>query len=540
MQSFTVSSLDKVFSNQDPRFLQKSYTICSNERFSFQFCYKGEKHLIDCNFEIDSALNKDIECRVVEELPSSFNYKDGSSDEFVIFKTNESRTYPELLSPIDKKGLSVRPCMWQSIWLTIYNPQGIESGTYPIRLMLKNSQGEILTEAIYTLEVLKSMLPKSTLINTCWVHYDCICEQHSVRFASKKFYAILRNYITNAVQHNMNMLYIPIFTPALDTQAGTERLTTQLIKISYENGKYNFNFDELKIFLQIAIDCGIEYFEMAHLATQWGARSCPKIMVKENNRLRAKFGWHTSSSSVEYVDFLEQLLPALDCFFVDNGWVERVYFHISDEPSEKDVDSVLVLSKLLLKHIPNYPVIDALSHYDLSKKGAVKNPVVAISEVNDFVENNALSWVYYCSAQRTKRMSNRFFNMESLRTRIIGLQLYYYDIEGFLHWGYNFYRSYLSREKINPYYVTDAGGVYESGDAFVVYPSENGCIDSLRHEVLAEAFQDICALKLLESKFSKDYVKELLTQEGLDGFDKYPDSADWFVGFRQRINALLI
>ena len=53
------------------------------------------------------------------------------------------------------------------------------------------------------------------------------------------------------------------------------------------------------------------------------------------------------------------------------------------------------------------------------------------------------------------------------------MQLYKYKIIGILHWGYNFYNSQFSLEKINPYQVTDAGGAFPSGDAFLVYPGED-------------------------------------------------------------------
>ena len=47
--------------------------------------------------------------------------------------------------------------------------------------------------------------------------------------------------------------------------------------------------------------------------------------------------------------------------------------------------------------------------------------------------------------------------MPGNRTRIIGMQIYRYDLDGFLHWGYNFYNSEYSLYPIDPYRCTDAG-----------------------------------------------------------------------------------
>ena len=46
-------------------------------------------------------------------------------------------------------------------------------------------------------------------------------------------------------------------------------------------------------------------------------------------------------------------------------------------------------------------------------------------------------WVYYCCGQGYK-VSNRFIAMPAWRNRILGVQLYKYKMEVFLHWGYNF------------------------------------------------------------------------------------------------------
>src|SRR5690606_38890715 len=100
-------------------------------------------------------------------------------------------------------------------------------------------------------------------------------------------------------------------------------------------------------------------------------------------------------------------------------------------------------------------------------------------------------------------VSNRFFSLPSVRNRIIGVQLYKFGIQGFLHWGFNFWYSQYSVKAIDPFRVTDAGGAFPSGDAFVVYPGPEGPLDSIRWEVFREALQDMRALELLEQLAGK-------------------------------------
>ena len=78
----------------------------------------------------------------------------------------------------------------------------------------------------------------------------------------------------------MNMLYVPLFTPPLDTEVGGERTTVQLVGATRQNGKYSFDFSELKRFMDFAAAHKIKYYEMSHLTTQWGAKACPKIMLR--------------------------------------------------------------------------------------------------------------------------------------------------------------------------------------------------------------------------------------------------------------------
>ena len=126
------------------------------------------------------------------------------------------------------------------------------------------------------------------------------------------------------------------------------------------------------------------------------------------------------------------------------------------------------------------------------------------------------------------------------RTRILGIQMYRNDVRGFLHWGYNYYYSFLSREPINPFAVTDCMGRYQSGDSFIVYPGENGVLGSIRNEAFYQGLQDYRALKLLEKKIGREKVCTFLEENGMaENFHDYPKSAGWLIELRKEINRIL-
>jgi hypothetical protein len=174
--------------------------------------------------------------------------------------------------------------------------------------------------------------------------------------------------------------------------------------------------------------------------------------------------------------------------------------------------------------------MDALSSYEFYQKGLIERPVVATDHITPYLEAKVQDlWCYYCCEQGYK-LSNRFMAMPSPRTRMIGVQLYKYDIKGFLQWGYNFYYTRLSQRLIDPYNVTDSGRAFPAGDPFSVYPSADGAIPSLRQKVFSNALEDMRLLSLLEEKIGHTATVELI--ERVAGmtitFSKYPKNEDFF------------
>ena len=134
-------------------------------------------------------------------------------------------------------------------------------------------------------------------------------------------------------------------------------------------------------------------------------------------------------------------------------------------------------------------------------------------------------------------MPNRFIAMPSERNRILGFLLWKYDLNGFLQWGFNFYNTQYSLDKINPYEVTDAGGHFPAGDSFVVYPGKDGeAVCSLRLKVFREALQDMRALRLLEKLAGREKVLEIT---GGITFSDYPHDPEYILRVRETVNSVI-
>lgn len=540
-----ISSLDKVFADEDlsaPPLTQG--TALWGETYSFQLAYRSNQLLPELHVRVTSELSDQVTVRAVGLVPSELPaYADADGH---VLRTTPG-LYPDPLQPLGAQGVRAYPGQWRTLWVSVSLPTRSDSTdkiTYSINIEIIDEKGERRGGEIFVLDVWPAELPQQRLIHTAWCHYDCLATHYKVDVFSERHWEWIERYVDNAVAHGVNMLLTPLFTPPLDTAIGGERPTVQLVDVEVvQEGQYRFGFDKMVRWVDMCNRAGIRYYEFSHLFTQWGARHAPKIMatVRENGQpvQRRIFGWDTDATGAPYRQFLDQFLPALVRFIQEHRLEDRSYFHVSDEPNLDQLEDYRNASTLLKKHLAPFPFIEALSDYSFYEYGLVPNPIPANDHIEPFLDNKVSDlWTYYCCLQSVN-VSNRFFNMPSARNRILGFQLYVYKIRGFLHWGYNFWYTQYSRSAIDPFKVTDAGGAFPSGDAFVVYPGEDGPIDSMRWEVFQEALQDLRACELLESLVGRDEVVKLLTS-GLPSaftFSEYPRDAGWLLAKREELNA---
>lgn len=532
-----VSSMEKVFPEIEPSNEQYFGNMLKNERYNFQIVYHNELEfsLVKNRVEVRGELAPFITVSNIDFVPGTVLPTKYIMDDYYLRHT--VGLYPDILCPFGIMGLTLPSCQWRSIWVSIYNPEGIKAGNYSTEFVLIDEKGEEIDVIKHDIEVIDEVLGENNLKLTNWMHYDCICQWHKVEPFSQEFYDIFEKYLETYVELGFNMLITPIFTFVLDTMVGGERFTTQLVDINFDGvEKYEFSFDKLDKFIDFVMARGIKYIEFSHLYTQWGGKHCPKIMANVNGEYKKIFGWETASDGQEYVNFLRQFLIAI-VKYIDEKKIRNIcHFHLTDEPFLADMPQYKICRENVKKYIGTMPTIDATMEKQYVKEGLVDIIVSILHEHKEFAEGNPKEmFLYYCTP-KSGYFTNRTINMPSLRTRILGVQLYDVNVQGFLHWGYNFYNSVLSETLINPYMDTSAGGGMCSGDAFIVYPHEKGVYRSLRSEMVMEGFQDYRALKTLEKYVGREKTLEFLHDNGIEWLDVYPRSSGAFDKVRRKLN----
>ena len=514
-----VSSMEKGFLDSDIAAFP-TYKRCRALRgmqTSFQLFTTETEAFVRRTRFMDLCFSGDLlpymQVRSVENIPSALAVYPGEFDD------NYLRTapglYPDLLRELHYHGqLIVSSSQLRALWFDITVPADapLSAGEHTLTVEVLY-EGEVQAEQTFTVDLVDAVLPESDFRVTQWFHPDCLADYYRVPIYSERHWEIMENFIRTAVKNGITLLLTPVFTLALDTEIGGERPTTQLVDVTVEKGQYRFGYERFDRWVEMCQRAGVRYFEISHLFTQWGAAHAPKVMATVDGEYRRIFGWDTDAHGAEYGAFLDAFLPDFVAHVKSLGIDKLCYYHISDEPHTEHIENYTHAKQMISKHLQGYTIIDALSSYAYYEQGLVQSPVVASNRIENFLGKGIEDlWVYYCCGQNLG-VSNRLFSMPGWRTRYMGVQMYYYDVKGFLQWGYNFYYTRLSIDLINPF--ADSTGEYfvPSGDTYSVYPADDGtALESMRLLQFREGLEDMMLCRMAEQKCGRAAVLDAIEE----------------------------
>ncbi len=542
-----VSSLEKILITDLPvaHPVLKRQSVLKGETLDFQLAVRDDSPAVTWDnrrFTVEvTGVPAECVCREVVSLYVDMPcYPHETAKGTPYYLESETGTYPDVLEPLDAGNrFRAIPGKTTGLWFTCRPEQ---AGEYTLTVTVTELATGAQTAVSFALTVVDAALPKQTLLFTQWFHCDCLATYYHVPVFSERHWEIIGNFMQCAADNGINTILTPVLTPPLDTEVGGERPTVQLVAVKQEGESYSFDFSLLECWIALAHKCGVTHFEISHLFSQWGAEFAPKVVAEVDGELKRIFGWDTPGTGDAYANFLNQLLPQLVACLRQQGVLENCLFHISDEPSGDHLAGYMKAKDIVASHLQGCTIVDALSEVEFYKSGAVEVPVPSTDHIGAFLkEDIPQRWAYYCCGQWDK-VGNRFMAYPSFRNRILGVQLYKFNIVGFLQWGYNFYYAQFSRRLINPYTCQSGDHWVPAGDTFSVYPAPDGTpLESLRLDVFREAIEDVAALTLCEQLVGRETVVALIDE--LAGqpltFADYPDNAAYILTLRERVNDLI-
>lgn len=498
-------------------------SMLKNEPFSFQALYRVTKDRTGEPVSVSVDTELPAECFRVDNVAVMTTRADMSCN---CYESDRVGVYPDILSPRPAKPeIGEFPTAWnrqmyfekdtdftlnateeyQSVWVTLNSESEIlKAGEYDVKVTLSSLQPlAVIAEETVKIKVIDEKLPPHTSYYTNWFHVDCLCDLFDVKLYSSAFYRIFDEYVKNMTRHRQNTILLPAFTPPLDTPIGNERMNVQLVDIEKKADGWSFGFEKMRRFVRHAKKGGIRIFEHCHLFSQWGAKATPNIYNKNGERI---FGFDTDSHGKKYVGFIRAYLIEFFKFAKEEKIDDSLIFHLSDEPSIKHLESYKAAYECVADLLEGHPICDAMSNLEFYTEGLVDQPILHVNHLQDYIpEKCPTVWLYYTGGE--KDTANRKITNTASATRAIGIHMYKYEALGFLHWAYNYCYDRLSVGFGSPSSTVNTYKMIP-GICNLCYPikCKNGIriCPSIREELMREAFDDLRALKLLESKIGRE------------------------------------
>ena len=521
------SSLERIYPKTQPG-TSASLTIeaARNQRLSFQVGLRNDT-LYPARAECLTTATPDFHVRIrrVGYVPMD-HLTIGTDPSELEGVSNVPGLVPDPLFP--ETTATLGPKETQAFWVTVDVPTTATPGSYnlPIDVLFTTDHTRVSVSSQINVHEF-TIQPRRNFPVTHWWRPSSIWNWYGMEPWSDEWFAVTRNYLKDMVDHGSNVVLVN----TIEMRRELFRHPNQMLRITRDGDTYHFDYSTVKRFVDMAKECGMEYFEWPHLWLYWGVDNPMPIYKNPGKSEELFFSTNGGGFSPEYINFLKQYLASLHDFLQSEGILEKSYFHLSDEPGGGGHYDRYKKARGILKEIaPWMKVMDALSLLDYGKNGVTDIPVPSIHTAKSFAEAGIFHWAYYCCSP-TGNYLNRFMDTPLAKIRMSGWLFYRLGASGFLHWGYNYWDALEKDQPLDPYYHGDALRWPEIpyGDPFVVYPGVNGPNDSIRWEIFAESLQDFAMLQTAGIKRDDPLLAPILD------YDKFPKSESWLLETIEKI-----
>jgi len=319
---------------------------------------------------------------------------------------------------------------------------------------------------------------------TNWFSPNIIARRHDLEPWSEPFWQMLGRYADLMARGRQNTFWV---------RWGDFAGVSDDRKITLDRGRF-------KRYVQLFLDRGFTRVEGGHLAHRHrGEWNSPRLdLVLTGSDVNSEQGREE----------LAALLAEVRAALAELNLPKHVVYlqHLTDEPTDTNAESYKGLAEQVRRHMPGVKIFEATM--SLALVGAVDHWCPQVQEYqkhHDFFEQRRKAgdavWVYTCLAPGGPWL-NRLLDQERLRQVYLGWALVKYDLAGFLHWGFNHYRS--GTDPFEQSVVPHGKGppnYLPAGDSHVVYPGKDGPWSGQRFEAHRIGMEDAELLQLLKRRY---------------------------------------
>ena len=366
----------------------------------------------------------------------------------------------------------------------------------PRTVSLSLAQGNFRTNLEFRVNVHPVKVPpagKNSFKYTNWMNFKSMADSHGLKMWSPEHWQMIARYVRLAVYGRQNSVMLPWIEQG-DGLDGEKYV--RLVDLLTKEGVYYLEGPHL---------CGFknDWFSkdfVPHGNTNLTTTAAGAAVVAR----------HASN----FANLIER-----------HGWRERWYQHVADEASEHNVVNYRITCGIVRKYMPGIRLLDAVELPDMA--GALDAYCPKNYKYEEFrAKYEALRtrpgdeiWCYTCCFPGGIWL-NRMLDHELLRPVYLGWGCHLFNLDGYLHWGFNQFSP-----KSDPLKASlGLGGakIYTSlpsGDLNIVYAGTDGPWPSLRLEAMRQGVEDFELLRLLRVKSPEK--AQALVRRVVRGFGDY-------------------
>jgi hypothetical protein len=334
---------------------------------------------------------------------------------------------------------------------------------------------------------------------TNWFNLNNMASRHNLKPWSEDHWSMIAQYarlMAHARQNTFWVVWGDVFT----------REKTGLV----------LNRPRLNRLVKTFTDAGLYYIEGGHVASRTGGKWTASTFDMSIGGPLAT----SPEGNADLARACKQLMEEID----KNNWRTRWIQHVTDEPAAENGTDYRILVGMVRKYMPGLPILDATMNTAMAGSVNIWCPQVQEFQKHRdiFRAQQAIGdkvWFYTCCFPGGP-WTNRLMDMELLRPAYLGWGAALYDLDGFLHWGFNMYNR--NHDPFNQSVVPHGEGSFlPAGDTHIVYPGKDAPWSSVRLESQREGIEDYELLKILKSQ-SPAKAEEIIRQtfRAFDDFSK--------------------
>lgn len=380
-------------------------------------------------------------------------------------------------------------------YVCLYPKAETPAGKHTLRLELMSGANKHICEIVC--RVYPVQIDEDRFETTNWFSVAAMEKMHGVARGTKAFEDVVRAYA-----RSMRRVHQKVFLLWMHEDL-SERRTKK---------PWHFEFEDMKPVIRIFFEEGFDTFETGGIICRgYRGDGSPDMYTAD---FKCSADPTVSVDSEDGYALLCAEMEAFSAFLKRNGWQDKVLFHIMDEPdvhykSDADLQArrvqFFMAANIVRRYLPGVRIIEAVKTTLFRGGVDVMVPITDSYEQNKSAFDDAIAmgdevWTYVCCAPEGKWL-NRFLDSPLQNGRLLFWGCAANRLSGYLHWGYNQFGGVP-----NPFEATACrnntgiGTAYPCGDAFIVYPGEDGPWPSMRLEAERMGAQEAALLGALREK----------------------------------------